>query len=434
MTSPNGDKPKSMNMGLMGYIGAAIDANDFIFFNIAVVTFHNFTGNLLLIAVLVNVHRVLGCTLQPYVAWKADHIRSRFGRRKPFLLVSLPGTVLFIILLGLLPRWIPKSQYHTAWALAAVSAAFILWQLCQEVNLSAHTTLYPAVVPQRRLGTAGSVRMVLSGLMTLFMTYYVMRWADISTFYPYLAGAIITLLAVPLLLALPEHSIHTPAPARYNPFEHLHLLWEQPRYAAVSVVGAAALVFFVVMTLFQSLYITRVLHFSLGQLGTAMFPATVLALILAVPLGFAVDFISPRRMMIAAFALWIATAVGMAFFVRHLFALTVVQCLFFLGNTIQTSAILALTFENVPEDQRGAVFGVIQVTRAVATILVSLLVGYLVNLHKQYRLAYDACLITAIIGIMFSWMLKPADKTPGNHGPDTAKKPASIPLPSVQGI
>jgi MFS family permease len=419
-------KHMPLNMGLMGYIGTALDANDFIFFNIVVVTFRGFTGNLFLIAILVNVHRLLGCTLQPYVAWKADHIRSRFGRRKPFLLVSLPGTAIFVILLGLLPEWIPKSDYHTVYALAAVAGVFILWQMCQEINLSAHTTLYPAVLEQRWLGTAGSVRMFISGLMTLFMTYYVMHWADISGFYPYLTGAIITALAIPCLLMTPENVTHTPVPARYNPVAHIHLLWEHRRYAMISIIAAAARAFPVTMVLFQSLYVTRVLHFTLGQLGKAMFPGTIIALLLAVPLGYAVDTITPRRMMMVAFALWIIAAAAMALFVRHWLALMLVQIIYFVAYTIQMSAILALTFEGVSEDMRGAVFGVIQITRAIATILASLIVGYLVNFHAHYRLAYYACLIIAIVGLLISWWLKPAENPSSNMTGDTGLVAADV--------
>jgi MFS family permease len=407
----NKTSPLYFNMGLMGYIGTSLDVNDFIFFNIVVVTFRSFTSDLFLIAILLNIHRLLGCTLQPYVAWKADHIRSRFGRRKPFLMVSLPGAVVFIILLGMLPGWIPKSYYHTACALAAVAGVFIIWQACQEISLSAHTTLYPAVIPQQQLGTAGAVRMFLSGLMTLFMTYYVMHWADISAFYPYLAGAAITALAIPCLLLTPEHSTHTPAPARYNPLEHLHLLWEQPRYALISVIASAALAFPVTMVLFQSLYVTRVLHFSLGQLGKAMFPGTIIAMLLAIPLGYAVDIITPRIMLIVSFALWIVVAAAMTFFVHHWVALMLVQILYFLGFTTQMSAILALTFENVPEDKRGAVFGVIQVTRAIATIVASIIVGYMVNIHGQYSIAYQACIIIAVIGILAALFVKPSSHT-----------------------
>jgi MFS family permease len=409
-----------LNMGLMGYIGTALDVNDFVFFNIVVVTFHHFTANLFLIAMLVNVHRLLGCTLQPYVAWKADHIRSRLGRRKPFLLFSLSGTVVFIVLLGLLPIFIPHQYHRTAGALAAVASVFILWQVCQEINLSAHTTLYPAVIVQRLLGTAGAVRMLISGLMALFMTYCVMHWADINAFYPYLVGAIITLLAIPCLLMTPEHCTHTPSPAKYNPFQHLHLLVENRRYAMVAVVASAALAFPVTMVLFQSLYVTRVLHFTLGQLGKAMFPGTVIALVLAVPAGYLVDLITPRRMMIASFILWIVAAGAMAFVVKSWYALMAVQVLYWLAYTVQMSAILALTFETVPEDMRGAVFGIIQVTRAIATIVASLLVGYLVNLHKDYLIAYDGCLLIAVIGLLTSWMLEPAGTTP--HPQDSQVK------------
>ena len=397
-----------LNMGLMGYIGTALDVNDFIFFNLVVVTFHRFTSDLFLIAILVNVHRLLGCTVQPYVAWKADHVRSRLGRRKPFLLFSLTGSVVFVTLLGLLPECISRTQYHTLWALAIVAGVFILWQICQEVSLSAHTTLYPAVIEQRRLGTAGSVRMLISGLMTLFMTYYVMHWADISGFYPYLAGAIITAIAIPCLLRTPEYSTHTPSPARYRPLEHLHLLWENPRYAMISLIASASLAFPVTMLLFQSLYVKDVLHFTLGQLGKAMFPGTVISLLLAVPLGFIVDYITPRRMMMFSFIIWIITAVAMGFMVHNWMELMFTQILFFVANTIQMSAVLALTFESVSEDMRGAVFGIIQVTRAVATIIASLLVGFLVDRFGNYQLVYYASILIAGGGVAASWLLRPA--------------------------
>jgi nitrate/nitrite transporter NarK len=307
--------------------------------------------------------------------------------------------------------------------LAVVAGVFIFWQVCQEINLSAHTTLYPAVIPQRRLGTAGAVRMFISGLMALFMSYYVMHWADINSFYPYLVAGAITALAIPLLLITPEHSTHTPSPAKYNPFEHLHLLIENRRYAAISIIASCALAFPVTMVLFQSLYVVHVLHFTLGSLGKAMFPGTILSILLAVPSGYLVDIMTPRRMMILSFVLWVIAAGAMAFFVRHWYALMFVQILYFVAYTIQMSAILALTFEGVKEDMRGAVFGIIQITRAIATIVATVAVGYLVNLHHDYRLAYDACLVIAIAGLIISIALRPAAVTPSPPGGDAKYLP-----------
>ncbi len=88
------------------------------------------------------------------------------------------------------------------------------------------------------------------------------------------------------------------------------------------------------------------------------------------------------------------------------------QILFFVANTIQMSAVLALTFESVSEDMRGAVFGIIQVTRAVATILVSLLVGFLVDRFGNYQLVYYASILIASGGVVASWLLRPAAKPP----------------------
>ena len=86
-----------------------------------------------------------------------------------------------------------------------------------------------------------------------------------------------------------------------------------------------------------------------------------------------------------------------------------------------------MTFENVSEDKRGAVFGIIQVTRAIATILASLIVGYLVNIHGHYGLAYPACIVLAAIGILAAWFLKAVNTPPSTTvmGATTETKGAS---------
>ncbi|MGC9261413.1 MAG: hypothetical protein ACP5I8_15215, partial [Phycisphaerae bacterium] len=106
--------------------------------------------------------------------------------------------------------------------------------------------------------------------------------------------------------------------------------------------------------------------------------------------------------------------------------LMLVQIIYFVAYTIQMSAILALTFEGVSEDMRGAVFGVIQVTRAVVTVFASLIVGYLVNFHADYRLAYYACLIIAIVGLLTSWWLKTSENPPCNMTGDTGLAAADV--------
>ena len=51
--------------------------------------------------------------------------------------------------------------------------------------------------------------------------------------------------------------------------------------------------------------------------------------------GFAVDTITPRRMMMVAFAVWIIAAAARALFVRHWVVLMLAQIIYFVAYTIQ---------------------------------------------------------------------------------------------------
>src|SRR3954462_5564501 len=92
-------KLERRTMVLMGLMMAGAGTVDAITANMLPITAKHFTGNITLIGFMVALNRICGFLVQPYAAWKSDSHCSARGRRRPFLLVAWPATLLSVALL-----------------------------------------------------------------------------------------------------------------------------------------------------------------------------------------------------------------------------------------------------------------------------------------------------------------------------------------------
>ena len=106
--------------------------------------------------------------LQPVVSFLSDRIWTRFGRRKPFIVTSLTGVALCLILMPLMPNF---------WALLAV---FLLYNSFADLN-SPMEPLKQEIIPPHERGRATGAMTWCSNLAT--MTFYFIalgRFDDVS--------------------------------------------------------------------------------------------------------------------------------------------------------------------------------------------------------------------------------------------------------------
>src|SRR5687768_14690220 len=129
-------------MLLLGLMAAGFSTVDVITNNLVPLTCRHFTDSAFIIAAILATNRLFGFLVQPYVCWKSDYVRTRFGRRRPFLLTGLPVTFVSLILVGLLPVLITGDARHTLAALVLVVVINVLLQAVVDVNWGVLEPLY----------------------------------------------------------------------------------------------------------------------------------------------------------------------------------------------------------------------------------------------------------------------------------------------------
>jgi Na+/melibiose symporter-like transporter len=374
--------PGFRHMVVLAVMAAGFNTVELITNNLIPITCRHFTDSAFIISAILATNRLFGFVVQPYVCWKSDYVRTRFGRRRPFFLVGLPLTIVSMLLVGLLPVVIEGDARHTAVALGIVILVNVIMQAVVDINWGALEPLYADTFRQEQLGRASSIRQIANQLGNLAMVSYVIGLADRNEFHPYLFSAACVALSLALMIFVIREQPAGPPPAaaRYNPVRHLGLLFGNRDYAKLAFICAANLVLPAALFLFTPLYVTDTLGLSKGELGRSQVAGPFLTIALAFPVGWLVDYFGPKWMMSAGFACYTAAFTGMAFWAHDFWSLFACMTVFGVAQVVALMPMTAMVFQYTSANERGQVFGVIQFTRAFSAFVLSLALGSLVQL------------------------------------------------------
>ncbi len=375
-------KPGFRHMMVLAVMAAGFSSVELITNNLIPLTVRHFTDSAFIIAAILATNRLFGFVVQPYVCWKSDYVRTRWGRRRPFFLIGLPLTIVSLLTVGSLPFFFTGDARHTAAALATVVIINVFLQAVVDVNWGSLEPLYADTFRQEQLGRASSIRQIAGQVVNLVMVYYVVGWADLNEIYPYLFSAACVLGSF-LLMAFvirEQPAGPPPPPARYNPASHLGLLVANRDNAKLAFVCAANLVLPATFFLFNPLYVTDTLGLAKAELGRSQMLGPFLTIALAFPVGWLVDRIGPKWMMAAGFILYVITFTGMAFLAHGFWSLFTFMTFFGVAQVVALMPMTAMVFQYTSDNERGQVFGVVQFTRAFSAFVVTLALGYAVEM------------------------------------------------------
>ena len=131
--------------------------------------------------------------IQPAVGMYSDGIKTRFGRRMPFLMVGMPLAVIFIFL-------IPNYK-----SLATLVATILLMNLSMSLFRSPVIALMPDITPEEQRSKANSIINFMGGIGSLIAFFIGSILWNMSPKYPfYLAGTLVLLSFVILFTCVKE--------------------------------------------------------------------------------------------------------------------------------------------------------------------------------------------------------------------------------------
>jgi maltose/moltooligosaccharide transporter len=354
-----------------------------------------FTDSKFEISLVLSLAGVTGCVVPSVVGYLSDRSATRFGRRRPYILLGFLGV--FLCLLGL--------PHVPALGSAALVSGLMYFAL--RFAETPFLSLLPDLTPPQQRSTASGVMNLLGsvGLIACFAMSFAI-WDDHPIAVFRLAAAI-SFGAVLLSIAL----IREPEAAREPSPKTANLLG----YLRSVAVESDALRFFAaqffwwlgfwMISTFATLFAVEELKVAEGSSFLVLLPFTVVSTLFVLPLGMLGDRYGRKGILSCAVALWAATAISIGL------SQTLTQAII----TVAISAIpfacvmgvgYAYMLDLVPQERTAEFVGLSVISIAVAQILGPAAGGALID-QFGYRSMFPVAAVLMLAGLAILQLVSP---------------------------
>lgn len=148
---------------------------------------HLDSPNWIIALIMTTFPSILNMTVCPWVSFKSDRYRSRWGRRIPFILWTLPLLSGFLILLGFsdqlggwIQAWLP-ARLQTSSATVTIVCIGVFMIGFQFFNMFVNSVfwyLFNDVVPQAFMGRFLGMFRIVVGITTALFNFFIFKFAE----------------------------------------------------------------------------------------------------------------------------------------------------------------------------------------------------------------------------------------------------------------
>jgi len=359
----------------------------------------SYTNNAMLLGMMGATHSFEGVLIQPVIGSMSDRLRTRFGRRRPFLMIFVPLSALFLVLA---PH---AAHLPIGMKLAGIVTCIVLFTISFNVALDPYQALMTDITTTEQRGRVSGLWYFVgaTGQVAILLTPM-----PLQAKFALVAGLmLVTALLTCAFVHEPKRTDHPKAGAGAADgvrlaMSGLAILRQVRRYLIAYVfygVGIGVVVPFI------SLFIKTVTHCDNHH---AELMSVVLMLTTALgglPLGLVSDKIGAKSMLTIGFVLICCAALG-GLFVHTLPQVALVMILAGLGTAAQNASAYPLLTRLVPEEEIGFYIGLQAASLSACAPLAILLTGALVQ-HGGYRMIFVVCAICVIAGLIVLQRVRP---------------------------
>jgi MFS family permease len=325
-----------------------------------------------LIGFILTWDNIINMFVQPWVGETSDHTWTRFGRRKPWLMVGAPLAAVFFIL-------VPFVRENFVLIALAILGTNIGMALFRSPTVAYLGDLFPS----EHRSKANGVINLMGGVGAAIALFAGGALYKIGVALPFIIGAAVMLAAIVVVLLFvkePRDIEQEEKPAGGGFFENLSEVWRQEDRSGVMILVAIFFWFVAwnAMEAFFTLYAINVLKIDAGT-ATQMLTAFAAALILfAIPSGFiATRFGRRRTILVGLVGMLIGLVVG--FTVRNPLVLLVVLAVMGAFWALVNINSLPIVYDVGGEERIGAYTGLYYFASSAAAITGPILAGGLID-------------------------------------------------------
>lgn len=342
--------------------------------------------------------------INPFVSTYSDRYRSRWGRRRPFILACTPVLALCLVLVGFADELGPMlhralgggglGMSQGTMTIALLGVLLAVFQFFNVVVLATYYYMIADVVPQQVIGKFTALYKVCGAMGGVIFNKFVFQYADRYEWQIYVGCGAIYLVAF-LLMGWRVKEGEYPPPAKLSKDGNAlsgAAQWMRESftirfYQKLYLIGLFYY-FAIGSVLFQQLFALNELGMSKGEVGNAFALAGLVSLPLFFVLGPLADRFHPVRMVIVGMAVMGVCSLGCYFLIHDARSFVVWTVIWTLAQTMYLGGQISLLPRTLPREQYGQYCSANNTLCAIgkfgAPVLSGVMIGYLGSNRLNY--------------------------------------------------
>lgn len=375
-----------------------------------------------------NLPSAMNAVMNPVLSTASDRTRSRWGRRRPYLMFATPFVALFVILLGWMPQFAAFLDAHSwnmgltgnALVILLIALCAVLFQFSDLIVGSVYYYLAPDVIPLRFFGRFIAASNIAGILTTLVFSLYVLPLVKINTAWVFTGVGAAYFVIFMLMCVFVREGEYPPA-AEYqkerNSLLRRLLEWiviyfrqcyRQPFFLMFFLGLGLHSVSTTCRSVFNLLFATEDLHMTVEQFGKVGAVGALVSLGVIFAMGFIVDRFSPMLLYLLSAVPILAANIWGYFFTTDygsFFAVGIAISVVYAMQNVCSAPLGVMIF---PKDKYGQFCSANAIVRSLLLILGNYLGGVAVDFFGyRFIFVWDAVFTmiatAALIYVYFKW-------------------------------
>ena len=357
-----------------------------------------------IIGLMGSSHSVEGAVIQPLVGTASDRLRTRWGRRRPFILLFTPLSVLFLLLTPFASHLPAQPRVGGApFYLAVVIVCVFLFTIAFNVAQDPYQALMPDIIPKPQRGRSSGIWAfvgVIGQALLLLM--------KIPMYQKFGLCAVVMLVTTLLTCWQVREPTLPPEPHKTSPYAQIAIALNglqtlrQARKSLLTLffsgLGIGAVLPF--LTVFV-VAITKCSDQQAQSMALVLMIATAVGVL---PFGWLCDRIGPKRVLMVGLGLIVIASLN-GLWVHTLPQIAGIMAIAGLGNAAQSASAYPLLTRLVPRDEVGFYTGLQSTALSIAQPATAVITGHLVD-KGGYRWIFAVCGVSIGIALFVLSLVK----------------------------
>ncbi len=359
--------------------------------------------------------------LVPIISFKSDRYRSRWGRRKPFIIWTAPFLVLALGSLGYVRDIHQFMNDHADWlaghhlapitaSLGVIGVLVVLFIFFDDFVNSVAWYLITDVIPAKVMGRYNAIGLlVTAGANMLWSRFVIPHYTPEDARYVYWGAALLYFVGYGLMCVFVKEGDYPPPPeteqraSRFGGLtRYFRECFSHPMYLALFGFTAVLAVSNACNT-WRILFVRETVGLSMAQYGMVLFYCAPLSMALALPVGYLVDRFTPVRMLMVATALLVPMTLA-NFWVHDYRSMLILSLVSLPANAAWDAAMQPMLVQLLPRAQYGQFCSANSMVRSLIRIGAPMVgAAYITFMHQDWvRIFYwQGFWLLGSLGVLF---------------------------------